>query len=77
MHDNSLLKLRLIYYIQTLISLGNVQNTKNRKALSRLRGSAHRLAIEMGRWHIPNVIPRNERTCPVCYKLEDIFHFLL
>ena len=33
----------------------------------------------MGRWHKPNVIPRNERKCPVCSKLhvEDEFHFLL
>jgi len=57
--------------------LDNVQNTKNRKALSRLRVSSHRLAIEIGRWHKPNVIPRNERKCPVCSTLEDEFHFLL
>ena len=31
----------------------------------------------MGRWHKPNVIPRNERKCHVCSKLEDEFHFLL
>ena len=31
----------------------------------------------MVRWNKPNVIPRNERKCPVCSKLEDEFHFLL
>jgi len=62
-----------------LFYLDNVQNskTKNRKALSRLRVSSYRLAIEIGRWHKPNVIPRHERKIPVCSKLEEEFHFLL
>ena len=37
----------------------------------------YRLAIETGRWHKPNKIPRNERKCCVCKTLEDEFHFLL
>lgn len=50
---------------------------KYRFAVTRLRLSAHRLAIETGRWHKPNKIPRNERKCLYCHTLEDEFHFLL
>ena len=50
---------------------------KYRFSLSRLRVSSHRLAIESGRWHKPNIIPLNERKCQYCNKLEDEFHFLL
>lgn len=50
---------------------------KFRFAFTRLRLSAHRLAIETGRWHKPNKIPRNDRKCSHCNKLEDEFHFLL
>ena len=57
--------------------LDNIQNINHRNALSRLRVSSHRLQIEMGRWHKPNVIPRNERKCQLCNTLEDEFHFLL
>ena len=38
--------------------------------------SAHILAVEAGRWHKPNKIPYNERTCQLCNTLEE-FHFLL
>jgi len=41
------------------VYLDNVQNTKSRKALARLRVSSHRLAIKMGRWLKPNVVHRN------------------
>ena len=50
---------------------------KFRIELTRFRLSADRLAIETGRWHKPNKIPRNERKCCVCKTLEDEFHFLL
>ena len=46
-------------------------------ALSCIRVSAHRLAVEAGRWHQPNKIPYNERKCQLCNTLEDEFHFLL
>jgi len=46
-------------------------------ALCRFRMSAHRLAVEAGRWHKPNKIPYNERKCQLCNTLGDEFHFLL
>ena len=45
--------------------------------LCRFRVSAHRLAVEVGRWHKPNKIPYNERKCQLCNTLEDEFHFYL
>ena len=57
--------------------LDTIQNKKFRIALTRLRLSSHRLEIEMGRWHKPQIIPRNERKCQLCNTLEDEFHFLL
>jgi hypothetical protein len=57
--------------------LAQVKIKKYRSALTRLRLSSHRLAIETGRWHKPQAIPRNERKCILCNSLEDEFHFLL
>lgn len=54
-----------------------VNIVKYRKALTRLRVSAHNLEIESGRWHKPNKIIRSERKCRICNVLEDEFHFLL
>ena len=48
-----------------------------RVAMSKLRVSSHRLLIESGRWIKPQPIPRNERLCQICNKLEDEHHFLL
>ena len=48
---------------------------KYRHALTRFRHSAHRLAIETGRWHKPYKIPRPDRKCQLCDTLEDEFHF--
>ena len=48
-----------------------------RVAMSKLRVSSHRLLIESGRWNKPHPIPRNERLCQICNKLEDEHHFLL
>ena len=48
-----------------------------RVAMSKLRVSSHRLLIESGRWNKPQPIPRNERLCQICNKLEDEHHFLL
>ena len=39
--------------------------------------SAHNLQIEAGRWHRPNILPRDERKCQLCNDLEDEFHFIL
>ena len=38
-----------------------------------IRVSAHRLAVEAGRWHQPNKIPYNERKCQLCNTLDDDF----
>ena len=50
---------------------------KYRYALTRLRTSSHRLAIETGRWTKPHSTPRFERKCQLCNTLEDEFHFML
>ena len=46
-------------------------------ALTRLRTSSHRLAIETERWTKPHRTPRFERKCQLCNTLEDEFHFVL
>ncbi len=50
------------------------KNAKQRKAMSRLRISAHRLAVEIGRYRRPPV-PLEQRTCPHCPEevIEDEF----
>ena len=50
----------------------------HRKALTRLRISAHHLAIETGRYTHPK-IPVENRICPLCpgNNIEDEYHFLL
>ena len=49
--------------------LHQVTNTRHRIALTKLRLSNHRLAIETGRY--------SERTCPICkIDMEDEYHFL-
>jgi len=50
---------------------------KYRIALSRLRVSSHRLAIESGRWRKPESVPFDQRVCSLCNVLEDEFHFVL
>ena len=54
----------------------NISNVKHRKAMTRLRISAHRLAIERGRY---NNIPIEDRVCTTCQGriLEDEYHFLM
>ena len=56
----------------------NIKNEKHRKALTRLRISAHTLAIEHGRYTRP-IIPPEKRLCTYCPndKIEDEYHFLL
>ena len=51
--------------------LDAVQNKKFRIALSRLRMSAHRLEVEMGRWVRPVRVQYDVRKCTVCGLLAD------
>ena len=48
----------------------------HRIALTRLIVSSHSLRIESGRWERP-VLPRNNRLCTQCHKLDDEYHLLL
>ena len=56
--------------------LDTVNVPRHRVALTRLICSSHRLYIETGRWSRP-VIPRNNRKCATCEKLDDEYHLLL
>ena len=58
------------YYVDIL------KNKNERAMLSKLRISAHKLAIEGGRYLN---IPKNERICTACYsgEVEDEEHFIL
>ena len=49
-----------------------------RKAISKLRLSAHNLLIETGRYAKPRSLPRSERICKHCNFncIENEFHFL-
>ena len=56
--------------------LHQVTNTRHRIALTKLRLSNHKLAIETGRYSRPFKKPA-ERTCPICkIEMEDESHFL-
>ena len=57
--------------------LDKVVTRKFRVVLSKLRLSSHRLLIESGRWNRPQPIPREQRLCAICNKLEDEYHLLL
>ena len=57
--------------------LENLNVFKYMQAMSKLRMSSHRLAIESGRWTRPNIIPVNERKCTRCKLVEDEYHFIL
>ena len=48
-----------------------------RVAMSKLLLSSHNLLIETGSWHRPHSIPREDRTCNICNKLEDEHHFII
>jgi len=45
--------------------------------MSKLLLSSHNLHIETGRWHRPHSIPREDRKCHICNKLEDEYHFII
>jgi hypothetical protein len=59
--------------------LSMLNNHSDRKALTRLRISAHNLEIEKGRHHRPTKIPENKRICPHCSdnKIGNEMHLLL
>ncbi len=60
---------------ETYLSISNI---KQRNAMSRFRISAHRLAIEQGRYK-RSPIPVDQRYCPHCpvQTVEDEYHFLM
>jgi hypothetical protein len=58
-----------------------VKNTSHRRALTKLRTSNHRLAVETGRYTKP-LTPRDDRLCVLCrhsdiHTVESECHFLL
>ena len=56
--------------------LHQVTNTRHRIALTKLRLSNHKLAIETGRYSRPRQKPA-ESICPICkIEMEDEYHFL-
>ena len=56
----------------------NIKNAKLRRAMTKFRISAHRLAIELGRYNKPP-LPPEERICTTCPNkpIEDEQHFIL
>jgi len=56
----------------------NMANEDQRKSMTRFRISAHRLAIERGRYTVPPT-PANNRLCIYCtsQEVEDEYHFLM
>ena len=55
----------------------NLNNVRARKAIARIRTSAHSLAIETGRYSRP-VIPADKRFCRFCPdEVENEIHFML
>ena len=77
-HRNNHGKLEFLASIKTTHnaeSYLNIDNIKNRRAITRLRTSSHCLEIESGRW---NEIPRLKRICKNCVlnKVEDEKHFM-
>ena len=55
----------------------NLKNVRARKAIARIRTSAHSLAIETGRYSRP-VIPADRRFCRYCpEEVENEIHFML
>ena len=57
--------------------LENINVCKYMQAVSKLRMSSHRLAIESGRLTRPARIPVDERKCTHCELVEDEYHFVL
>ena len=71
-------KLKFLSTVKETYGMENylkIKNYQNRRALTKLRTSSHRLAIETGRWVNAK---REERTCKQCNenKIEDENHLL-
>ena len=66
--------------IVTEHSFNNIVDIVNvpahRLAIMRLICSSLRLGIETGRWQKPK-IPRDQRKCSICNKMDDEYHFIL
>ncbi len=74
-------KLRTYVQVKTSFSKEdylNIKDFKLRRAMARLRTSAHNLAIERGRYTRPPT-PVEERVCTTCPNrpVEDEYHFLM
>ena len=65
------------YQFKFSLYLDGIQVKKYSTAMSRLRLSSHRLAVESGRWYKPLPISFNERKCTICNVLQDEFHFVI
>ena len=59
------------FELQAYLKCVNIK--KYKIALTKLRLSSHRLSIETGRW---TNIPRENRLCTACNRLEDEYHLL-
>ena len=68
---------RTISQFEFSLYLDVIQVKNYRTAMSRLRLSSHRLAVESGRWHKPLPIPFIERKCTICNVLQDEFHIVI
>ena len=73
-------KLRTYAWIKSNLAFENyltmVPIADHRKALTRLRTSSHKLAIETGRYCRPKLEP-DQRKCTLCQTMEDEVHFVV
>ena len=53
-----------------------VATVKYRIALTKIRVSCHRLAIETGWYQKPTSLPINQRLCTLCNQVEDEIHLV-
>ena len=53
-----------------------VPTVRYRIALTRIRVSCHRLAIETGRYQKATSLPINQRLCTLCNQVEDEIHLI-
>jgi len=74
-NQGKLIFLKQTKQIHNFESYLRINNFENRRAITQLRTSSHKLEIETGRW---NKIPRNQRICKNCIlnKIEDENHLL-
>ena len=53
-----------------------VATVRYRIALTKIRVSCHRLAIETSRYQKPTSLPINQRLCTLCNQVEDEIHLI-